>query len=217
MPRGGRKYRLLLYQNVLDRWWPVTLTLAVILFLYIAALWWGRRLLPGPLINLLPELAQTNGTVLALVGALALLLSLALLGMRRGAYLQLFDTYLCLKTPFLRVNIAYKRIQRTTTAQVATLFPPSRYKGWKRDIITSIDTRTAIVLHLTAYPLPRATFNLFLSPFFYYDATPHFVLVVDDWMAFSMELDSRRATGKTSRPDLSKPSTSELLDDLTRK
>lgn len=217
MPKGGRKYRLLLYQHILDRWWPVTFTLAIILFLYVGALWGAQKLSTDLKENPFPGLSSLGGSALIAVAALSLLMSLALFLMRRGAYVQLFDTYLSLKTPFLRVNVAYKRIQRTTTAQVATLFPPKKYKGWKRDIIATIANETAVVLHLTAYPMPRSTFKLFLSPFFFYDATPHFIFVVDDWMAFSMELDSRRVGGRTLRQPPAPPATSDLLNDLTRK
>ncbi|MCX6067611.1 MAG: hypothetical protein NT121_17950, partial [Chloroflexi bacterium] len=80
-----------------------------------------------------------------------------------------------------------------------------------------ISNNTATVIHLTAYPLPRVTLSLFLSPFFFYDKTSHFVLIVDDWMAFSQELDSRRVAVKTPRQPPKPRITSGLLDDLNRK
>lgn len=219
MAKGGRKYRLILYQHILDRWWPVTLTLAIIIFLNVGALWGAQWYFIDAAQNPLPVLSDNGGYIMLGVGGFALILTLTLLLMRRGAYVQLFDTYMRLATPFLRVNIAYKRIHQTTTAQVATLFPPKKYKGWKRDVLAPIVGDTAIVMHLTSYPLPRATFALFLSTFFFFDKTPHFVLIVDDWMNFSIELDSRRMGVKTPRqPAKPKPRpTSSLLDDLTRK
>jgi hypothetical protein len=59
--------------------------------------------------------------------------------------------------------------------------------------------------------------KLFLSPFFFYDKTSHFVFIVDDWMSFSTELDSRRAGGKALRQPPKPRITSGLLDDLKRK
>jgi hypothetical protein len=217
MPKGGKKYRLLLYKDILDRWWPTTLTLAIIIFLNVGALWGAQWYFIEPEKNPLPVLSDIGGYMMIGVGIFALLFTFFLLFIRRGAYVQLFDGYMRLATPFLRVNVSYKRIHRTTTAQVATLFPPNKYGGWKRDVIAPLSSETAIVMHLTAYPLPRATFNIFLSPFFFYDTTPHFVLLVDDWMGFSMELDSRRMGVKTSRHPPKPRVTSGLLDDLTRK
>jgi hypothetical protein len=151
------------------------------------------------------------------IGSFALLITFYLLFTRNMAYVQLFDTYLRLATPFLRVNISYKRIHRTNTSQVATLFPPNKLKGSRREIIEPISGETALVLYLTAYPLPRSSLSLFLSPFFFYDKTPHIVLIVDDWMSFSVELDSRRIGAKTAHKPNKPKLTSGLLDDLNRK
>ncbi len=218
MAKGGRKYRLLLYRYVLDRWWPVTLTLAVIIFLNVGALWGAQWYFTDPAKNPLPVLSDSGGYIMIGAGCFALLLTFFLLFVRGGAYVQLFDTHIRLATPFLNTNISYKRIHRTTTAQVANLFPPGKYRGGKREIIEPLASETAIVMHLTSYPLPRTALGLFLSPFFFYDKTPHFVIIVDDWMNFSIELDSRRSGSKSSRKPPSRPRIANgLLDDLTRK
>jgi hypothetical protein len=217
MPKGGRKYRLLLYEYMLNRWWPATLTLAILIFINVGVLWGAEYYFVNPAENPLPTLSTDGGTIMLGVAGIALLFTFYLLITRRMAHVQLFDNYMRLSTPFLRVNISYKRIHRTTTSQVAVLYPPQKLKGWRREVIEPIAGETAIVVHLTAFPLPRATLTLFLSPFFFYDKTPHFVLIVDDWMRFSMELDSRRVGAKTP-PKPPKPRiTSGLLDDLTRK
>jgi hypothetical protein len=137
--------------------------------------------------------------------------------MRKMAYVQLFNDHFQLSTPFLRLNVSYKRIHRTTTAQIFNLFPAKSLSSWNRDLLAPMTANTAIVIHLTSFPLPPFSLKLFLSPFFFYDKTPHFVLVVDDWMAFSTELDSRRITGKIPRQPPKPKITSGLLDDLKRK
>lgn len=220
MPKGGRRYRLLLYRHILDRWWPATLALAIFLFLFVAIPWGAQWYFTDPAENPLPVLPDEAGYFLLGAGGFALLITLLLWLMRNGAYVQLFDTHLRIVTPFLRTNVSYKRIHRTVTAQVADLFPPARYKGTAREIIEPLASQTALVVHLTKYPLPRPVLRLFLSPFFFYDKTPHFVFIVDDWMRFSIELDSRRTGGgkpqaprRPSRP----PVGSGLLDDLLRK
>jgi hypothetical protein len=97
------------------------------------------------------------------------------------------------------------------------LFPPKSLSNWNRELLEPMFGNTAIVVHLTSYPLPRGVLRLFLSPFFFYDKTPHFILVVADWMAFSTELDSRRISGKVPRQPPKPRITSGLLDDLKRK
>lgn len=219
MAKGGRKYRLLLYRSVLDRWWPATLTLSIILFLNAGALWGAQWYFIDPSENPLPVLSDEGGYIMIGVGCFGLVITFLLWLVRNGAYVQLFDTYMRLATPFFRTNISYKRVHRTTTAQVADLFPLSKLKGSAREIIEPLLTETAIVVHLNSYPLPRPALGLFFSPFFFFDKTPHFVLIVHDWMSFSIELDSRRAGSKPRPPRRSTGPrvSSGLLDDLTRK
>jgi hypothetical protein len=219
MGKGGRKYRLLIYEHMLNRWWPMTLLVAVFIFLNVGVLWGAERYFAKPADNPLPVLSASGGLVLLAVGMICLLFTLFLLVMRKMAYVQLFDDHIHMATPFLRMNISYKRIQRSLTAQLFSLFPPKSLSAWNRDLIGPVSNSTVIVIHLTAYPLSRAVLRFFLSPFFFYDGTPHFVLFVDDWLRFSTELDSRRSLGRNPRrqPLPTPRRESGLLDDLKRK
>lgn len=213
-PRGSKKFRLLIYAHMLNRWWTVTLTLALTLFGYVGLLWGAEYYFTSPAQNPLPRLESSSGIVLLTAGGLSFLFTLFLITIRSFAYVQLFGDHLRLVTPFLRLNIAYKRIQRTTPSEMAALFPPRSLSAWRREILAPLASHTAIVIHLTAYPIPRAFSRLFLSPFFFADRTPHFVLLVDDWMGLSTALESARISGKISRPRPKTKITSGLLDNL---
>ncbi|GAB4485335.1 MAG: hypothetical protein OHK0031_09430 [Anaerolineales bacterium] len=212
--RGSKKFRLLIYAHMLNRWWTVTLTLALTLFAYVGLLWGAEYYFSDPAQNPLPRLATTPGIVLLTAGGLSFVFTLFLITIRSFAYVQLFGDHLRLVTPFLRLNIAYKRIQRTIPAQMEALFPPRSLSSWQREIIAPLAGRTAIVLHLTAYPVARAFLSLFLSPFFFADKTTQLVLLVDDWMGLSTALESARISGKISRPQAKPKITSGLLDNL---
>jgi hypothetical protein len=217
MAKGGRKYRLLMYEYMLDRWWPMTLLVALTIFLNVGVLWGVEWYFVNPAENPLPVLPAVGGTVLLAIGGICLLFTFFLLLMRKRAYVQPFRDYLQLATPFLRLNISYKRINRTTTAQYFNLFPLKSLSSWRRDLFEPIAGSQVVVIHLTSYPLPRAVIAAFLSPFFFYDKTPHFVLALDDWMGFNLELDSFRVAGKATPPPPKPRVTSGLLDDLKRK
>lgn len=218
MAQGGRKYRLLLYEHILNRWWPATLWLALIPLANVGVLWGAQWYFINPADNPLPLLSDENAIILLIVAAVAFMLTVALLVARKMAYVQLFADHLLLATPFMRLNVSYKRIQRTTTTQVGILFPPKNMSGNQREIIGPLSGETAIVIHLTGYPMPRSSIKIFLSPFFFYDQTPHFVLLVDDWMRFSQELESRRVSGDVPRkPAHPHHARSGLLDDLKKK
>lgn len=216
MAKGGKKYRLLLYDHILSGWWPTMLALAFFLLAWGGAdFYFGSQ--PK---SLLPWLKKDDGVILLIVGGVALLLAFFLATIRKMAYVQLFPAYIKLVTPFLRVKISYKRVLSTTTTQISSLFPPQGMSGQQREIIAPISGNTAIIIHLRAYPISRNILKLFLSPFFFYDKTPHFVLMVDDWMGFNREMEGRRTGGGQGPTRKKKSSTMgipSLLDDLRKK
>lgn len=191
MPRTGRRYPLLIYRHILNRWWPATLIIGVALLIG----WWQAAQ------NVTWELDLWRLDVWLLFSAcLAFLWTLALFMMSRMAYVQVLPNRLRLVTPFLRMNISFKRIRRTSTAAMYALFPPERLSNSKREIIEPLAGKTAIVIEMNAMPMPRSTLNLFLSPFFFKDQTPHIVILVNDWLKFSTELESQRSAQGHPQP-----------------
>jgi hypothetical protein len=206
MKRKGRRYPLLLYTRMLDRWWPALLLLGLAL----AALAWSFYS------DLYGRLTQPwRWTMLAGLGATVILVSLLMLAFRKSAYVQPFGSYLRLVTPFLRLNISYRRVRGTTSTGMAMLFPLQRLSGLQRDAIRPLLSRTAVVIDMSTLPLPIQTLKLFLSPFFFKDRTPHLVILVDDWMGFSTELESlRRGIAEPAVPSTKVPSS--ILGQLPR-
>jgi len=194
MAKSGRRYHLVIYSHMLNRWWPATLTLSLALF----AVAWGLTRLPagqgGPyLVNV------TLG-----LGGLIFVFTLFLFIIRKAAYVQAFPTYLRLVTPFLRINISYKRFRGTTTSEMRALFPPTKLSGWRREIIGPLSSMTAIVINLSGYPVSPVLLRWFLSPFFFKDKTPHIVILVKEWLLFSAELDSMRLGQKQAARERSR-------------
>lgn len=189
MAKAGRRYPLVIYTRMIDRWWPAILLLG----LATMALAWPFYQ------DLYTRITEPwRWMTLAGVGAGTVLISLFMLLMRKSAFVQPFSDHLLLATPIFRLNISYRRIQRTTTATMATLFPPKSIRGMKRDILEPLAGMTAVVVELNAYPISRATLNFFLSSFFFKDKTPHFVLLVQNWMGLSTEIESMRTSGNQS-------------------
>ncbi|HVN15156.1 MAG TPA: hypothetical protein VMT73_05395 [Anaerolineales bacterium] len=185
MPRAGRRYSLLIYTHMLDRWWPATLLLGVGLLGLAWAVW---MYYPEPS-------GAWRWLTLASIGGFVLLVTIFLFGIRKAAYVQPFPDHMRLVTPFLRLNISYKRVQRTTSATIGSLFPPKSISSWRREILEPLASRTAVVVELNGFPISQTVLRLFLSPFFFKDKSPHFVILVNDWMRFSSELETMRAGG----------------------
>lgn len=133
------------------------------------------------------------------IGILAIFVGIFLLVIRKIAYIQPFPGYIKLVTPFMRVNISYKRLHKTTATEMKQLFPLKSMSGWTRDIFAPLASQTALVLELKSYPISPRVLRMFLSRFFFKDKTPHFVILVKDWMKLSSEIDSFR-TGEDPYP-----------------
>jgi hypothetical protein len=191
MPRKPKRYPLPLYEHMLKRWISATFWLAVFVTGFGAAAWFFA-----------PQISDVNVYLLLGAGVIAFLITLLLFLIRKSAYLQLHPDSLRIVTPFMRVKVGYKRIQRTYTADMNNLFPSKKVRGMRREIIAPFMKHTAIVLNLSAYPKASWVLHAFLSYFFFIpkDKSPHFILLVDNWLDFSTDLESSRSAAIQYRP-----------------
>jgi len=202
MAKGGRRYPLVVYTHMLNRWWTAVFTLGLALLgLSWALRSWGFE--------------DWRWLVFASIGGLSVFLGILLLLLRKSAYIQPFSDHFRLATPFLRLNISYKRIRRTISANMGALFPPESVSSWRREIIQPLAKMTVLVIELTGSPMSQSSLRLFLSPLFFKDKTPHFVILVDDWMKLSNELESMRSGTGPSAPQ--KKRDSSILSRLPNK
>lgn len=185
MAKGGRRYPLVVYTQTINRFWPAIFTIGLAML----ALAWGVYA---------KGLEQWRWLAAASVGAFFVLFGLFMWAIRNSAYVQPYKDYLKIVTPFLRLNVSYKRIRRATTAHMGSLFPPKSVSKSQIDIMQPISKMTAIVIELSAFPMSQAMLRFFFSPLFFKDKTPHFVILVQDWMRFSAELESYRTGEVTS-------------------
>jgi len=204
MPKAGRRYHLLIYSRMLNRWWPATLLMTFALF---AIAWGVSRTSGGQAQPLL--ITATAG-----LGGVVFIFTLFLLIIRKAAYVQPYPTFLRLVTPFLRINISYKRFRSSTTSEMRALFPPRGMSRWQREIISPLSSKTAIVINLNGYPVSAFFLRMFLSPFFFKDKTPHLVILVKDWLRFSSELESMRSGEKQEAKQA--PNDNSILSRLPR-
>lgn len=200
--KGGHRFSLVVYTRMLNRWYPALLLL-------------GVGLLALSLAVYLQQVEQWRWIAFASIGGLNIFAGILLFLLRKGAYVQPFRDHLKLATPFLRLNISYRRILRASPVTMNAVFPPKSVSDWQAEIIRPLARMTAIVIELNALPMSQSALRLFLSPLFFKDKSPHFVLLVDDWMRFSAELESMRA-GTDSAPQSRQPKSS-ILNRLPRK
>jgi hypothetical protein len=205
--RGGHKFPLLVYRHLLNRWWSPMFAIGIVMF----ALAYEQYTHP------IYRFFAWRWQLFAGIGILAILIGFFFLVIRHIAYVQAFPGYLKFVTPFMRFNISFKRIHKTTTTEMRLLFPPKSLSNWVKDIFQPLASKTAIVLELKGYPISPVIMRMFLSRFFFKDKTPHLVILVNDWMRLSSEIDSfRTGTNPYARPPKKRRNNS-LLSRLPRK
>ncbi len=204
MAKAPKKYPLVIYTTMMNRWWPAVLTLGIaVLGFGLGLRWVGEE--------------TWRWQLLAGAGAAVTLAGLSILAFRKSAYIQMLPTYFRVVTPFLRLNVSYKRVRRTSSTILGSLFPPKSVSNWRAEIVQPLAKMTAIVIELTGYPMSRTVLLFFLSPFFFKDKTPHLVILVDNWMQFSSELESARTGGSTvTTGQIKRKETSSILSKLPR-
>ena len=205
MARAGHKYPLIVYRHMVNRWWPAMIAIGLGMF----ALAYSEYIQP------LSQFISWRWQLFAAIGGLSILIGVFFWVIRFFAYVQPYPTYLKLVTPFIRINISYKRIKKTTSSEMRYLFSMKSMSGWIQEIFSPLANNTAVVIELTGYPISPALLRLFLSRFFFKDKTPHFVILVKDWMRFSSELESMRS-GIDPNPPQKRPRDS-LLTRLPQK
>src|SRR5215212_6020077 len=153
MARAGHKYPLIVYRHMLNRWWPAMIALGLGMF----ALAYSEYI--EPMAQFLPWRWQ----LFAGIGGLAIAIGIFFWVIRYFAYVQPFPNYLKLATPFMRVNISYKRIRKTLPTEMFRLFPRNILSGWMQDIFAPLANQTGLVLELTGYPISSTVLHMFLS------------------------------------------------------
>ena len=176
----GSRYPLLLYRRTMDRLWKATLLLGLIL----AAVWGWSLIAETQLFTSQDSLWLLAGAFVALAFTI-----FAFLG-RYVAYVQARKDHLRLVTPFLRMNISYRRIRSVHPADFQQLFPIKDATWAQQRFFSPFYGFTVVVIELDGYPIPKAILRFFLAPQMFSRQSPGLVLLVPNWMAFSTELDS---------------------------
>lgn len=176
--KHGKRHVLLLYQNSMDQLWPASLFFGLVLL----TVWFFSGLL-------LPNLNQLQDTTLFISGVVVLTIAAFALLSRKAAYVQAYTDHFRLVTPFLRLKISYRRLTGVRATQFQSLFAPQRLNFFERGALQPFYSATVVLVELSAYPLGKHTMRLFLPKRIFSPDQKGLVLLVDDWMSLSHDLD----------------------------
>ena len=176
--KRGQRHKLLLYQSSMDQIWPASLFFGLVLM----AVWFfSGRLLPG--------LSQEQDATIFIGGVVVLAIAAFTLVSRYAAYVQAFPDHFRLITPFLRLKISYRRVTGIRATQFQALFSPQQARFFERGSLEPFYAATVVLVELTDYPLSQRSMRLFFPRHFFTPGKSGLVLLVNDWIGLSQDLD----------------------------
>jgi hypothetical protein len=187
--KSGQRHTLLIYKRTMNRLLGPSLVLGLLL----AGIWgWSWYYWT-------PVLPYGNDMWLILGAAVALGFSVFAFFARRVAYVQPRKDHLRVVTPFLRLNISYRRINSVHPTDFSQIVPPGEASWAQRRLFEPFYGMTTVVVELNGYPLPPFVLRFFLPAQMFSRGKPGLVLLVPDWMTFSTELDTLRSVNMGTR------------------
>ncbi|MFL7794639.1 MAG: hypothetical protein AB8I69_21020 [Anaerolineae bacterium] len=185
--KRGKRFRLLIYERMWQKWGVISLLVA----LASGVLW-----LLAPRIRFLPSSLR----MLILVPALSSSAIFAYVFMaRRMAWVQCKPGTLHIQTPIYPLDISYARIKIVRPTEFSHIFDPSKEKQARRNWLRPYWGMTAVVVEISKYPIKKEWLRLWFNRYMFSPEVTGFVLLVDDWMTFSRQLDDFRSNWELQR------------------
>lgn len=174
-----KKYRLLVYEGISGRF-RVTLSLLLVLLGGLAVY------------DLLRPFAGTRWWLLwGMFGIVGLLWGYYVVLMRR-AFLQIHTKFLRIQGPVWGMNVSYGRIKMVTTTLLSHHFPLESLRGADRALLRSFFGNTNLLVELHSFPPAWPRRLWWFSKFVFAVTRPGLLLIVDDWMTVSREIEAAR-------------------------
>ncbi len=184
--KRGKRFPLLIYAPLGQRWSRLGLVLALISL----AFWivWPFIFAPTPWRHLafFPVLA---GGILFAYGYAA----------RKMAFVQCSAGAIRIQTPIYPLVMSYRRIEGTRPVQTSKLFDIGTEKQARRIWPSRFWGMTAIVVQVKQYPVSEQWLRLWFDRYLFNPEDSGLVLLVEDWLELSQQLDSHRAACRTRK------------------
>ncbi len=184
MKKRAARFPLLVY-TPLRRWGSLGLMTALV----VGAFWLllPRILGPTPLRPLV-LLAALAGGILFVYGHFA----------PRVAHIRCEPTGLRLQGPLMPLLISYRRVERTRLAPIAKVFDPQKDRAARRWPLAYWGM-TAVLVDLKGYPVPPWWLRLWFDRHLFLPNGTGLVLLVEDWMGLSQQLDGAISAYRAQR------------------
>lgn len=187
--KPGNRYPLIIYKRKWSTFWKITLGLGLVL----GFAWWHAS------VGRIPFIPPPRDRWLFIGAAVSLAFTFFAFYASLVYYVQPFPNYFRLVTPFLRVNISYKRIKSVHPVDLRQLFPPNKQTSSTLSILGPYYGVTSAGVEMTSFPLDEKLLHVFIPKHVFLPHTKGLLLVIPNWLKFSTEIDAYRAAWNDRR------------------
>lgn len=186
--KKNTRFSLSVYQVIAKRW----KTPAILLIPAGIGLWW--------LAPQIPEFNPAYTPASLVIAGVGLLITLYTF-LAGSAHIRCSTSNLVIQTPIYPLTFSYKRIENIRSAEFSKIHSPKNEKPARWRLYKNLWGKTAIIITLKSYPLPLEWIKLWFHPFLLDPKEKALVLLVEDWMGLSRQLEIKRTAWLQSRSD----------------
>lgn len=184
--KRGNQFPLLIYSHHWKRWscmGPLLVIASVALFLV------------APRLDI-PEMLRWLALFPALAGIMLFLYGLLT---RHVPSVRLTRKYLRIQGPLYPLAISYNRVTGTRPVQTSSVFDPKHDRAARSAWPPKYWGMTALIVELKQFPVSESWLHLWLDRHLFLPNGTGLVLLVNDWMELSQQLDSIMAEHRLRR------------------
>ena len=129
----------------------------------------------------------------------------------RRAALQVRPNYLRLQGPIRGFKISYGRIHSVTSSTIAQHYPADVLNGYERSLLEPLRRQPAVFIELRSFPKALKHRRWWFPRLLFGTARPGLLLIVEDWMTVSQDVEVARDRWRTRRAAAKRPDAASVL------
>lgn len=197
---AGKRHPLIVYRRMMTR----ILRAAVLLDIALWVVYYQARL--GRVLAFFPP----RDLILLFCAAIGLVVVMLVMIARLRGFVQARMGYIVIVTGILTLKISYRRVSSARPVDFGQLYSPAGMNWADKNFLQPYFGKTILAIITKGYPVSPRVLRLFFPKFFIHPKDTGFLLIIEDWMALSTEIDqlmnawrekrgSKRTRGNTLR------------------
>ena len=176
---AGKRHPLIVYRRMMTR----ILRAAVLLDITLWAVYYQARL--GRVLAFFPP----RDLILLFCAAIGLVVVMLVMVARLRGFVQARMGYLVIVTGILTLKISYRRVLSARPVDFGQLYSPAGMKWADKNFLQPYFGKTILAIITKGYPVSPRVLRLFFPKFFIHPKDTGFLLIIEDWMGLSTEID----------------------------